>query len=216
MASRFVKDMLMSQYRRGRDGRNPYGSRGGYVRSDRNMEDYARRGRRDYGEDYNMDYARGRRDYNDYDYGYDMARGGRRDRVMDYGYEEDYARGGRRDYGDDEKEYGKLSKKDYEEWGKHLKNSDGSHGEHFHKEHVDQIAKRAGINIDNLGGEDVFAMAMNMMYSDYAVVAKKYGVDRPEYYADLAKAFLHDKDYKGEPEEKLWLYYKCIAEDDED
>ena len=195
MAGRFVKDMLMSQYRR-RDGRNPYGSRGGYVRSDRTMEDYSRMGRRDYGEDYNMDYPRRRdRDYNDYD----------------YGYHEGYIR----DYGHDDKEYGRLSKKDYEEWGRKLKNSDGTHGEHFHKEHAEQIAKRAGINVDSIGGEEVFAMAMNMMYADYCSVAKKYGVDRPEFYADLAKAFLHDKDYKGEPEEKLWLYYKCIAEDEE-
>jgi hypothetical protein len=57
-------------------------------------------------------------------------------------------------------------------------------------------------------------MTMNMMYADYCSVAKKYGVDRPEYYADLAKAFLHDKDYKGTPEEKLWYYYNCIVLDE--
>lgn len=27
-----------------------------------------------------------------------------------------------------------------------------------------------------------------------------------------AKAFLDDKDFDGEPEEKLYLYYKCIVE----
>lgn len=52
-----------------RDGRNPYGSRGGYVSSDRRMRDRAR-GRRDYARrsDYAIrgDYARGRRDYGDY------------------------------------------------------------------------------------------------------------------------------------------------------
>ena len=52
-----------------RDGRNPYGSRGGYVSSDRRMRDRAR-GRRDYARrsDYARrgDYARGRRDYGDY------------------------------------------------------------------------------------------------------------------------------------------------------
>lgn len=31
-----------------------------------------------------------------------------------------------------------------------------------------------------------------------------------KYY--LAKAFLDDKDFDGEPEEKLYLYYKCIVE----
>ena len=56
---------------------------------------------------------------------------------------------------------------------------------------------------------------MNMMYSDYCKVAKKYGVDRPEYYADLAKAFLRDKDFDGKPEEKLYIYYKAIVEKDD-
>ena len=48
-----------------------------------------------------------------------------------------------------------------------------------------------------------------------AAVAKKYGVDIPEYYADLAKAFLRDKDFDGKPEEKLYLYYKTIVEQDD-
>lgn len=78
-----------------RDGRNPYGSRGGYVSSRR-----PRRGRRDRGMDYTREDMR-MRDYGDVtrrgrygDYGYDMARGGRggrgRDRRSDYGdYEMD-------------------------------------------------------------------------------------------------------------------------------
>lgn len=39
-----------------------------------------------------------------------------------------------------------------------------------------------------------FFVAMNMRYSDEFEVAKKFGVDRPEYYADLAKSFLMDDD----------------------
>lgn len=243
MASRFVEDMLRAKYGRMHDGRNPYGSRGGYVVSsrgrgrDRDMEDYeedyartgrgGRRGGRggmdygyeedmrsrdremrgdDYGDMRSMDYARsGGRDYH-YPYGmrYGMP-------PMDYGYD---MRG--RDYGDDDEkmEYGKMSKKDYEKWGKMLENEDGSRGEHFKKEQAEQIAKQMGIDVHSLGGAEVFAMTMNMKYSDLCNVARKYGVDRPEYYADLAKAFLHDKDYKGNPEEKLWLYYKCIVSED--
>jgi hypothetical protein len=228
MSNRFVKDMLRSKYGRMQDGRNPYGSRGGYVtshrvRRDREMEDYgydmARSGRRDMNMDYNYedDYPRTREHERDYHYPY----GGYYPYEMyDYG-EEDYARGRggryRRDYGEHEKmEFGKLSKKDYEEWGKMLENADGSRGEHFKKGQAEQIARQLGIDLHSFGGAEVFAMTMNMMYADYCAVAKKYGVDRPEFYADLAKAFLHDKDYHGKPEEKLWLYYKCIAEDDED
>ena len=51
---------------------------------------------------------------------------------------------------------------------------------------------------------------MNVMYSDYYGVAAKYGLDRPEFYADLAKAFLMDKDAGG-PEEKMAGYYHGVV-----
>lgn len=208
--NKFVKDMLMAQSRRGGDGRNPYGSRGGYVESrrprrDRDMEDYGmyRRGgmppMRDY-DDYDMRGDMRSRDYADYEM-HDM-------RGRDYGdYGMDY---GMRDYG--EMEYGKLSHKDIENWKKNMKNQDGTMGEHFKKEQVAQYARQVGVNPEEFGGEHVFGLVMNMMYSDYCAVAKKFGLDRPDFYAELAKAFLHDKDFGGEPEEKVWLYYKCIAE----
>jgi hypothetical protein len=222
--NRFVKDMLMAQSRRGGDGRNPYGSRGGYVtsrpRRDRDMEDYAdyegrdmRRGgmvdmARDYG-DYNRDYA-------DYDmrrgdYGSQDIRGrGGYDRADYADYGMDY---GMRDYG--EMEYGKMSHKDIENWKRHMKNQDGTMGEHFKKEQVHQAARQIGVNPEEYGNEHIFGLVMNMMYSDYCAVAKKFGLDRPDFYAELAKAFLNDKDFEGEPEEKVWLYYKCISEKSE-
>lgn len=76
---------------------------------------------------------------------------------------------------------------------------------------VMQYAKQVGVDMQQFG-DATFCLAMNMMYSDYCGVAKKFGFDRPEVYADLAKAFLDDKDFDGEPEEKLYLYYKCIVE----
>lgn len=197
-----------------KDGRNPYGSRGGYVRSDRrsDYDDYAMRGNRDRRMDYEDDYARGGR--NDYEY-HDMAR---RDRNMDYAtYNENRMRD--RDYEDDYRrmDYGKpemFSHKDMETWKSMMKNEDGTRGEHFRKEQVKHACQQAEIDCEEFG-EDVFCLAMNMMYSDYCKVAKKYGVDTPEYYADLAKAFLRDKDFDGKPEEKLYLYYKAIVEQDD-
>lgn len=191
------------------DGRNPYGSRGGYVRSDRKS---------DYDDDYAM---RGNRDRSDY--GYDMAR---RDRNMDYAtynesrmrdrdYEDDYRRDRNEDYR--RRDYGKpemFSHKDMETWKSMMKNEDGTRGVHFRGEQVKHACQQAGIDCEEFG-EDVFCLAMNMMYSDYCKVAKKYGVDMPEYYADLAKAFLRDKDFDGKPEEKLYLYYKAIVERDD-
>lgn len=195
--------MLMS------DGRNPYGSRGGYVRSDRRSDyedDYAR-GRRDYENE--MDYRNMRGDYNSH-YVHDMARGyGRRDR-NDYANYRDYEDDYRRDYGKPEM----FSHKDMETWKSMMKNEDGTRGEHFRKEQVKHACQQAGIDCEEFG-EDIFGLAMNMKYSDYCKVAKKYGVDRPEYYADLAKAFLRDKDFDGKPEEKLYLYYKAIVEKDD-
>lgn len=182
------------------DGRNPYGSRGGYVRSDRRNDyedDYAMRGNRDR-EDYRRnDYRRDRNE--DYAYYNDM-------RMRDYN-EEDYRR---RDYGKPEM----FSHKDMESWKSMMRNEDGTRGEHFRKEQVKHACEQAGIDCEEFG-EDVFCLAMNMMYSDYCKVAKKYGVDRPEYYADLSKAFLRDKDFDGKPEEKLYLYYKAIVEKDD-
>ena len=218
--NRFVKDMLMAQSRRSGDGRNPYGSRGGYVSNrrprgrDRDMDDYGMP---------KGDYRRGgmppMRDYNDYDMRGDMRR-------MDYGsydmrgrdYGDDYAEHDYADYGMDygmrdygEMEYGKMSHKDIENWKRHLKNQDGTMGEHFKKDQVMQAARQIGVNPEEYGNEHIFGLVMNMMYSDYCAVAKKFGLDRPDFYAELAKAFLNDKDFGGEPEEKVWLYYQCIA-----
>ena len=207
----FVKDMLMAQSQR-RDGRNPYGSRGGYVTS--------RSPRRDRGMDYGMpkgDYRRGgmppMRDYNDYDMRRDY--GDMRD-YPDYGYGRDYAEYddyAMNDYG--KSEYGKLSHEDIEKWKKHLQNQDGTMGEHFKKEQVHQAARQIGVNPEQYGNEHIFGLVTNMMYADYCGVAKKFGLDRPDFYAEMAKAFLHDKDFSGNPEEKVYLYYKCIAEQED-
>jgi len=208
-----------------RDRRNPYGSRGGYVVSG---------GRRD--RDYDRNYGHGdmRRDYDDY--GYDMARDrgdmrrdyehdySRRDMGMDY---RDYAT--YHDYPDHEyrhdmvdhrrymRDYGApemFTKKDIDAWESMMKNEDGTRGSHFRTEQVKRACESAGIDCEEFG-DDVFDLAMNMQYSDYCKVAKKYGVDRPEFYADMAKAFLRDKDFEGKPEEKLYLYYKTIVEKDD-
>lgn len=177
--NKFAK-MLMT------DGRNPYGSRGGYVR------DYDDR-RRDYNYDDRMrrDYEYEQRNMRDYATYYD-------DRRM------------RRDYGEPEM----FSRKDVETWKSMMRNEDGTRGEHFRKEQVEHACQQTGIDCEEFG-KDIFCLAMNMMYSDYCKVAKKYGIDTPEFYADMAKAFLRDKDFDGKPEEKLYLYFKTIVEKDD-
>lgn len=56
-----------------------------------------------------------------------------------------------------------------------------------------------------------FYAMMNAMYSDYCEVAKKYGVDQTDFYADMAKAWMNDKDAK---KNKTALYYECIVQKD--
>lgn len=216
--NKFARDMLMAKYGKEEDRDRTSDGRRRDMNSDGNR-DYNRDYRRDYDD---RDYDRrgrdhDRRDYDDRDYrSGDYSRMDRADRDYnrDYDRERDYDRDYNRDYG--ETQYGKMSRKDIEKWKKSLKNNDGSHGEHYKKDQIEPIVKRLGIDVEQCGGSDIFCLAVNLAYADYCKVAKKYGTNHVEFYADMAKAFLlEDKDFMGEPEEKLWLYYKCIAESEE-
>lgn len=93
-------------------------------------------------------------------------------------------------------------------WAEHMQNADGTVGPHWTMEQTSAVADASG------AGRDiphwVFGVTMNMMYSDYYDVARKFGVNVPEFYAELARAFLMDKDGPG-TEEKLCAYYRCIV-----
>lgn len=117
------------------------------------------------------------------------------------------------DDSDREPEEGSFRRDEAENWKHRMLNEDGTVGEHFKAEQLKRVAENQGIHIEELGGAEVFCLAVNMMYSDYCSVAKKYGVDRIEFYADMAKAFLKDRDFDGSPEDKLYIYYKTIIED---
>ena len=77
-------------------------------------------------------------------------------------------------------------------------------GEHFKVEQTDQ--QRQAICPDCNRWE--WYTAMNAMYSDHCETAKKLNVDRPDYYAHMAKDFLKDKDAKPN---KLRRYMEHIA-----
>ena len=215
--NRYARDMLA---RRMRDGRNPYGSAGGYVvrnkpRRDRGMESenwsgngYDMASRNDYNqysgtEDYNdyarYDNARGRRDY---------EQGGQYGRDSGYGYgvgmfdydTEDYGR----DYGH------KLTNKDIRKWEKELENADGTKGKKWDADQIRQVAQQYSIRFDEYSPELLTAIT-NMLYSDYC---KVLGADMGTYVR-LAKAWLEDDDFDGTPEEKAMLYYKCIVSKDD-
>lgn len=99
-----------------------------------------------------------------------------------------------------------FTREDAEKWVSHMENEDGTTGARWTMEQTDAVANITGVHAKSC----VWWAAMNMMYSDYYGVAAKYGLDRPEFYADLAKAFLMDKDAGG-PEAKMAGYYHGIV-----
>lgn len=208
--SRSARDM------RARDRRNPYGSRGGYVTSDRRGRDYEYGGMGDMARNGQYSNQQGDRHYPEYDY----ARGGnynqysgqsnrdndyygdmtRRSGYFDYNtYDE---RG--RDYGEDYK----LTPSEIRKWERELKQNRGSG---FTVDQVRQVAQQHGIRFDEFTPE-LLTVITNMMYSDYGETAK----GDITMYVKLAKDFLCDEDFDGTPEEKAYLYYNVIVNKDDD
>lgn len=106
-----------------------------------------------------------------------------------------------------EPEASTFTEDDARRWTEHMENDDGSMGAHWTLEQTTAVANSIGVHVDPW----IWFAALNMEYSDNFDVAQKYGLDRPEYYADLAKAFLFDKDGGG-PEAKIAGYYHGIVE----
>ena len=100
-----------------------------------------------------------------------------------------------------------FTEADARRWTEHMENDDGSKGPHWTLEQATAVANSIGVHVDPW----IWFAALNMEYSDGFDVAQKYGLDRPEYYADLAKAFLFDKDGGG-PETKIAGYYHGVVE----
>lgn len=102
-----------------------------------------------------------------------------------------------------------FTREDAEEWTRSMKNSDSAHptGAKWSPDEIKPLAQKLGIRTDGEQFWEFFAM-MNAMYSDYAEVAKKYGITSPEFYACMAKAWMKDKDAN---EGKTKLYYRYIV-----
>lgn len=91
------------------------------------------------------------------------------------------------------------------EWTSKMENEDGTKGPHWNMEQIKKVMEQR-----NMTGDPVeFWVAMNMMYSDYCKAAKKLGVNTVDFYAEMARSFLDDKD-AGAPD-KLTAYYEHIV-----
>lgn len=91
------------------------------------------------------------------------------------------------------------------EWTAMMENEDGTKGPHWSMEQIKKVIEQRGMPGDPV---EIW-VAMNMMYSDYCKVAKKLGVNTMDFYAEMARAFLDDKD-AGVPD-KLTAYYEYIV-----
>lgn len=90
------------------------------------------------------------------------------------------------------------------EWTQKLRNEDGTKGEHWSMEQVKKLMTQRGVEYNTA---EVYAI-MNVLYSDYCKVFKKYGFNSPEAYFDLALAWLNDTDAV---DDKAMMYYECIV-----
>lgn len=100
---------------------------------------------------------------------------------------------------------GKLTRRTAEEWVDSMRNTDGSDGERWSYEQTEAVREKRDCDCEGVE----FYAAMNMMRSDYYRVARKYGIDTPDFYADLAEAFLTDEDAV---KDKISRYYECVVE----
>lgn len=94
-----------------------------------------------------------------------------------------------------------------ESWVKTMENSDGTRGGHWKMEETTAVLENNGIR--NIS-KPLFYAVMNMLYSDYGAVAKRYGLEaNVGFWVDMAKAWIFDKDAKPE---KTSLYYAYVVD----
>lgn len=101
--------------------------------------------------------------------------------------------------------YGEMDEQTARHWVHKMRNADGTPSPHWQPEQVEPLRMQYCPDCSKWE----FWACMNMLYADYGAVAKKMGVDKPEYYACMAEAFLEDEDAK---DNKLMRYMKAVAE----
>lgn len=100
----------------------------------------------------------------------------------------------------------KLTREMAEEWMMGLENEDGTKGPHWSMDQARQVMQQRGIEADPA----TYWAVLNMMYSDYCKVFKKHGVgDRVDFYADMAAAWINDRD--ADPKKKTAAYYQYVV-----
>lgn len=103
----------------------------------------------------------------------------------------------------------KMTREMAEEWTENMESADPQkpHGAKWTMDQIKPIAQKYGIPTEGERFWEFYAV-MNALYSDYYAVAKKYNVISPDFFADMAMAFINDKDAV---ENKAVMYYECIV-----
>lgn len=101
--------------------------------------------------------------------------------------------------------YGHMDMETARDWTRHMHNADGSSGEHWTYEQTSKVLRDKGLDCSPAE----FYAAINMMWSDYAKVAEKFGVNTVDFWSAMAAAFLDDKDAAPG---KLLRYYEAIPQ----
>lgn len=104
-----------------------------------------------------------------------------------------------------------MDKETAERWVRSMVAADGTRGGKWRSmQDVRALAQQHDMGSDE--ELPAFWAALNATYSDIAKVAKKYNVDRPDFYADIADAlYFTDADAV---EDKLEKYYRYLVKKD--
>ncbi|MBQ8618232.1 MAG: hypothetical protein IJ418_12110 [Clostridia bacterium] len=96
-----------------------------------------------------------------------------------------------------------------EKWVRSMKNEDENRekGECWSIDEVKEIAEKMGMPTEGKKLIEFYA-AINAMYSDYYKVAEKFDLVEDDFFAEMAKAFIEDKDAV---KDKVAAYYQYIV-----
>ena len=168
--------------------------------------------RGEYGGEMPDDRRMGFGEHDEYDR--EMRRRRKDGTFMHYGGGEEYGREPIRFGGMVAMEGGKrhmhMTREMAEEWVDRLEGSDPAkpHGGKWSAEQIKPVAQKYGIPTEGERFWEFYAV-MNMLYSDYYGVAKKYNALNADFFADMAMAFISDKDAV---ENKVAAYYEAVVE----
>jgi hypothetical protein len=209
-----MRDMARSS--RMNDGRNPYGSRGGYVDSAR--YDMAGRDYRYDNAKYDSGYHYADNTSRDYNSGMDYQSNGRYD-----GHYVPFEMRGNVDMGDyragnpmrdghyypmDYEGSEKLSEEDLKEWYETLcEEIPGQYKQLYKKEHIEQVAKQMNIEFEKFKPMEL-VVTTAMIATDYP---KSVGFADINRNVAMAKEWLEDKDSNLKGGEKLSAYYDNVV-----